>query len=382
MQAPVNQVEDANSRTAQLVKLIFELGPDIPEISRRLGQFKESVRYRYKEKLLEKGFAVQASVSHEKLGLKRVVVLADFAPEFLTYADSILAAMNELCYVVYFEKRMFTGDFLMEASVPSEFISTFTETMGLLKEKGLFSRVEVIPFDWFRIVPMRTEFYDFDTGRWDFDWSEPRAPSEEVGYTPSAKTKFDRDDLLVIKELQMDATRNFLEMATKLKENYKNLNWHFKTHVIQRGMIGGYYLRWMGTTYSTALEKALHRQHRYHHLALFVAKPSQVERMNLMSKLHGLPFLWSEMVGEEDYCAHFYFPTESVTEAYQFITSAVSSMKDRVRAMPLDQAEALSFTLSYQLFDENKREWIFDQQQLLNRFDNLITKIKEVGGGS
>ena len=35
---------DVAVRTAQLVQLLSEIGPDIPEISRRLGQFKESVR--------------------------------------------------------------------------------------------------------------------------------------------------------------------------------------------------------------------------------------------------------------------------------------------------------------------------------------------------
>ena len=89
MQRPVSASDDTNTRTAQLVKLISEIGPDIPEISRRLGQFKESVRYRYKEKVLEKGFGVQASLNHEKLGLRRVVLVMDLAPDYNTYAHAI-----------------------------------------------------------------------------------------------------------------------------------------------------------------------------------------------------------------------------------------------------------------------------------------------------
>ncbi|HEY6282801.1 MAG TPA: hypothetical protein VIW22_02645, partial [Nitrososphaerales archaeon] len=73
-----------------MVKLLTELGPDVPEISRRLGQFKESVRYRYKEKILNKGFAVQAAVDHERLGLKRVMLVADFSETYKNYAAAIL----------------------------------------------------------------------------------------------------------------------------------------------------------------------------------------------------------------------------------------------------------------------------------------------------
>ncbi|MDG7026701.1 MAG: hypothetical protein JRN11_08130, partial [Nitrososphaerota archaeon] len=81
---------DTSARTAELVNMISEIGPDIPEIARRLDQFKESVRYRYKEKVLSKGFAVHALPSHEKLGLRRVMLLLDFNSLYATYANSIL----------------------------------------------------------------------------------------------------------------------------------------------------------------------------------------------------------------------------------------------------------------------------------------------------
>src|SRR5271157_3028183 len=98
--------ENVNSRTVQLVKLLSEMGPDIPEISRRLGQFKESVRYRYKEKILNRGMVVQAVVDHERLGLKRVIAVVEFSSEFNTYAPTILAAMSDLCYVTSFAKTL------------------------------------------------------------------------------------------------------------------------------------------------------------------------------------------------------------------------------------------------------------------------------------
>ena len=95
-----------NARTVALVKVLTELGPEIPEIARRLGQFKESVRYRYKEKILSKGYAVQAAVDHERLGLRRMMLIADFAPTYRNYAPAILTEMSEVCYVVGFAKTL------------------------------------------------------------------------------------------------------------------------------------------------------------------------------------------------------------------------------------------------------------------------------------
>ena len=380
MQRPVSASDDTNTRTAQLVKLISEIGPDIPEISRRLGQFKESVRYRYKEKVLEKGFGVQASLNHEKLGLRRVVLVMDLAPDYKTYAHAILSAMNELCYIVYFEKRMLTDDYLATASVPAELVGAFVSFMAKLREKGVFRSVESVPFDWFRTIPMRTECYDFDTGRWDFDWSSPLKISDEAASLPSGQVKFDYVDLLILKELQIDATRSFVEIAAKLKMNYKMLDWHYKTHVLQRGLVSGYYLRWMGTNYSSELERALHRKHRYQHISLLARGLLSAERMELMTKLHGVPFLWSEMVGKSDYYAEFYFPTEHIAEALQFLTQSVSKIKERFSVMMMDQAEALSFTISYQLFDKENKKWTFNEPMLLSRFDRLVAQIGEAGG--
>ena len=36
----------SNVKTGQLARMITEIGPNISEIARQLGQFKESVRYR------------------------------------------------------------------------------------------------------------------------------------------------------------------------------------------------------------------------------------------------------------------------------------------------------------------------------------------------
>ena len=89
-----------------MVDLITSIGPDIPEIARKIGRHKETVRYWYKEKLIDKGFAVQIAANYEALGLRRIVMVADFADEYKEYAQPILWAMSELCYVNYFNKTL------------------------------------------------------------------------------------------------------------------------------------------------------------------------------------------------------------------------------------------------------------------------------------
>jgi hypothetical protein len=358
--------------------LLIELGPDIPEISRRLGQFKESVRYRYKEKIIGRGIAVQAAIDHEKLGLKRVVFVVDFADEYKRYAQPILIAMSDLCYVTGFAGIMPEGSYAVDASVPEEFVGEFTGFLGGLEAKGLFRCSKILAFDWFRIAPMRAENYDFDTGIWDFDWSNPKRP-EAWQYSRSTRSKFDLADLLVLRELRIDATKTMAEIAKKLSINYKKLVWHYLTHVKGRNLIRGYALNWMGTRYDFKLEKALHRKHRYFAVEVLAEHLSEMERMELMSKTNALPFLWAE-AGGENYWAQLVFPVDNLVEAYQYLTDAIKPLKGKAELLVMDQSNALSFTISDKLFDEQTKAWTFDREQLLTKFSELLIKIGQSTG--
>lgn len=367
---------NVNSRTVQLVKLLSELGPDVPEISRKLGQFKESVRYRYKEKILSKGFAVQAAVDHEKLGLKRMVMILDFAEIYRDYAQAIFAAMNELAYLVGFAKELIGGRYLVTLSVPSGLEEGTREFFMGLRERGMFTSVEVVDFEWFRNVPMKAEFYDFDTGIWDFELSDPSARDPEgAAHEPSEPAKFDAVDLLVLKELQMDANKSLKEIADKLQINYKKLAWHYATHVLPRKLIRGYTVNWMGTRYDYALEKALHRKHKYFAVMLVVRNPEAREVMTLRQELNRLPFLWSEAVGR-NYCAEIFFPVDFVVDGLQYLGKATSTVRDKISIYPIDQTDAMAFTISYKLYDEAQHKWLYDWVGLTKRFEEVILQIK------
>lgn len=370
------ELENTNSRTVQLVKLLSDVGPDIPEISRRLGQFKESVRYRYKEKILNRGFAVQAAVDHEKLGLKRLMIIVEVPDPYRTYAQAIFAAMHELCYVVGFTKTLVGGEHVINLSVPAEHVIEIQEFLNSLKEKGMFSQMEVLEFDWFRTVPMKAEYYDFDTGRWDFDWQKAGAEDYAAAvYSPSSRTSFDYIDLLIIKELQIDANKSLKEIADKLEINYKKLAWHHTTHVLARGLLPKYTVNWMGTRYDYTLDKALHRKHRYFAVDLFVRDVNEFELMTLRHSIDRLPYLWGE-AGGRNYFAEFAIPVDNVVEGLQYLGNVTRSLKDKMRIYPMDQTEALRYTISHMLYDSSSKSWTFNGKELGMKFDQLMIQIK------
>src|SRR5271157_893643 len=367
---------DVNARTAQLVDLLHELGPDIPEIARRLGQFKESVRYRYKEKILNRGFAVQGAADHEKLGLKRMIVVVDFAPAYGQYAQAILAAMNELCYLVSFARTLPGGEYVVNLSVPADLTEEIERFFESLKEKGMFSRVEALEFDWLVLTPMKSQCYDFDTGRWEYDWTNPPAKANaSAGRQPSTSAKFDYVDLMVIKELQMDANKSLKEISDKLGMNYKKLAWHYSAHIKARNLLQGFSVNWMGTKYDYKIEKALHRQHRYFALQLLVRDLNEYEMISLRQESNKVPFLWSEAIGK-NYSAEFFFPLDFVVEGIQWLSEMMAPIKERANLFTIDQTGSVAFTIPYMLYDQALKKWRLEPSDLAQRFDNLIIQIK------
>ena len=359
-----------------MVKLITKDGPQINQVARELRVHKETARYWYKEKLLKKGYTVQAVPNHEKLGLRRVIAIGEFSQAFRPYADAILMAMSELCYLTSFAKTLPEDLYSIHANVPEESVGDWIRFVYALKQRGLFSSIRATPFEWGRVIPMRSEMYDFENDTWQYDWaSRPKIDYDFADFTPSVRGKFDLVDLNLIKQFQIDPDSSLLEAGDRLQVNYKTLTWHYRTHLVGNNLLKGYSVNWAGTRYDPKLEKAMHRRHRYMWLELLVNGLTETERMGLMAKVNQLPFVWFE-AGGQNYFAQIAFPMETMTEALSFIKDVTQPVRQKATWHFMDQANALRFSITPNLYDQEAKKWKFNREDLLGRFDRLVLEIK------
>jgi DNA-binding Lrp family transcriptional regulator len=367
-------LDDTNSKIAATVKLLTKYGPQINRIGRELGIHKETVRYWYKG-LLKKGYTLTAVPNYERLDLGRIVVLAEFSEKFTPYADAILMAMSELCYLSSFAKTLTEDTYSIQANVPHPYTNEWIRFIHALKRRGLFTTVQVAPFDWVWVVPMRSEMYDFENENWQFDWISRTNVEPSATFTPSPVGKFDRVDLDLLKQLQMEPDLPMNEVSDKLQVNYKTLSWHQRMHVEGNNLLKGYLVNWAGTRYDPEIEKALHRRHRYMWIELLISGVTESERLEMMAKVNRLPFVWLE-AGGQNFFAQIAFPSEMMTEALGFIKEVIAPVRTKASWHFMDQANALRFSMTPSLYDQEKREWKFDQVDLLSRFDKLVMEIK------
>jgi hypothetical protein len=376
---------DASGNTVALVRLIAEIGPDIAEISRKLGQYKESVRYRYKEKIVNNGFAIKATPNYGSLGLKRLVMKVKVADVYSEVAQKVFAGMSDLCYVVAYAGTLPDSAYLVHAGLPLQFDGEFRAMMGGLKDMGIFDSIEFFDCDRFRVAPMRAECFDFEHGVWDYDWSQPLPLDGETAKGRIwPKAHFDKTDLLIVKELWKNGRQALKEIQGSIKQvngidiNYKTLVWHYTHHVLRRKLIDGYSIGWHGAKYDFDADKKKLRPHGYLPMALTVRGVNDQERMTLMGTLNRLPFLWSEATGR-DYYAQFSFPVENTNEALEYMNRVVRPFGPRATCHLLNQKEMLSFTIGHNLWDEANGRWTFEPQGVLARFDALLIKLREMG---
>ena len=355
----------------EMVKLITVRGPKIDEISRRIGVYNETVRYWYNN-LLSKGVIIQASCNYERLGMKRLVAIVELGDLIQDYADTFFSAMGELCYVVGFAKVKHDPFHVLNVSMPQECLGEWTDFMVELKRLGIFKSVETARLDWFRNVPMKAELFDFESGKWDFDWNVRKAGARSSEPNPDGKEVYDSTDLRIVEQLQINADSSLTEMCHKVgAKKYKTFSWHYREHVLGRGLIKGYRMNWTGMKFGSESDSGKERRPGYTWLDLLGTDLSADERGAVRNILSETPFVWMEGSGTRCLYSRMALPTEQAEAIKERLGNALARVTNRVRWYYLDQAHALSFSLPNHLYDERGQKWSFKKDETVQRFETL-----------
>jgi hypothetical protein len=303
------------------------------------------------------------------------VLIVRLAPTCEANARSIFNAMSDLCYLRSFTRVMLSGDFVIHVAVPSELAEGCASVYTALQKAGLFTELEILEFEEMRNPPMKPESFDFIRGTWSFDWNSARAKDMKLPLSGRPKVeKYDKVDLLILKELDIDAGRKLVKMAENVKVNLNALEFHYREHVQARGLIKGYRLVWQGTHYDFEKERTVSRKDFYIELTFLLKGATQGEVAELMLLLNKTPFLWSEAYGSA-YCAEVFLPNYTYIEFLEYIDEFANRVGEKLRIFVMDQSQALRFVISHSLFDGESKKWTLNAPAVLNTLGNLAPLI-------
>ncbi len=364
-----------NDDLAEMTRHLQQIGPDINEVARKVGAHKETVRYRYHKFFSERGLSVQAMPNYRRLGFKRLILLARLSPRAEQDAVNIFKVMNELCYLHSFMRIVPEGSYVIHVAAPGLLVERCISLYGMLLKVGVFAELEVLRFDDMKNPPMRPEYYDFGRKRWSVSFNLPLENRRRVHLDQAARSQlvdYDKTDLLILKELDIDANRTMVKMAENTQVNVKTLEFHYLNHVQTRGLIRGYRIIWQGTRYDPDVDKAVYEP-SYVGATILLQDCTDEERDELSSLLNQTPFLWSE-ASEPAYYAEAFVPAVSYVDFLQHLSDFASKVGKRMRIFVIDQSRALRFTISYGLFNNESRQWELNEEDVIRSFGNLMSR--------
>jgi DNA-binding Lrp family transcriptional regulator len=375
-----DRVRTRHEDMVKMTRQIMEVGPQIGEVARRMEVFKETLRYRFHKYILQRGFVIQANLDYEKLGLKRLMLIAKVAPAFEQHTVTIMSVLNQTCYLTGVAETTLEGSYIMQVTVPSELSEECGGLYDRLHEAGVFSEMQMLRFEEARSVPMKPEYYDFSTGTWAYDWhGKGIAEGTLLPRRRAEVEKYDMCDLLILKELEIDANQTLVGIAKKLNISQKTVLYHYRSHVLRRGLIKNYKILWQDPRDNSQVGDAGSMPDAYMAVALLVRETTAGQRAKLAASLNQIPFLWFEAC-DPDYYAEFFVPVTSYIEFLRRIRALAVRTGMGPQVFMLDQSKTLRFTISYKLYNRREKSWELSATDVITRFDSLMVNVNKSRG--
>ncbi|MDG6933091.1 MAG: winged helix-turn-helix domain-containing protein [Nitrososphaerota archaeon] len=364
----------SHQEIADLADEVQKSGPAINRAAKKLGQHKETARYRYQNMIMkERRGYLQAAVEYGRLGLSRIMALVEFDPSLKRVAPMVLQAMNAKGFLVAYVRSSYDDMYITDFSVPIGFHSSVERSLEYLRTTGIITRLEFSRFDWLRVLPINSRAYDFKKEIWDIEWS---AETTNAGHTPvpirpMPVASIDHTDLLILKELQKDANRSMSDIASSLHEDRKKVRWHAKEHVFGQNLVSGYRFRWMGE-FDIATQHVIMQRHKYANVSILCRGLDDKRLKAVREYLTSLPMIFCEAVGTRNYYAQLALPLRSLNDGIKHLNKKLAGDDSSIMVIPTDQRDALAFTLPYERHDEESNAWVFDEAGFKESFRKIV----------
>jgi len=336
-----------------VVRGLMVLGPrDIKSLSTRIGVPYNRVISSYKRLRRKLGLQIWAAPNTDLLGLTHVFFQATLSPEYRRVGLQAFKGVSSLNYLA------------MNAASPGELFGILyapagargDEYFGLFDElvaEGFLECYSVRRFPEIVRHSLRPEYVDWVSGEYVFDWDSltPRPP-ERRALDPSSRPLADRLDLLLLKELEFDATKSFPEISQQLYKKHgvkvsdRLLLYHYENHLVSRRMFSEYRV-----LFSQSGKLGVY--------VLTQVAPGALDEY--VGWVRRIPYLGSEFLDASgQHFSEHYVPPGDYMGFLGYLNSRLAPLAARVKVFVSLPGSRSVFTLPFELFDEGRGEWAHD----------------------
>ncbi|PSN90869.1 hypothetical protein B9Q08_03880 [Candidatus Marsarchaeota G2 archaeon ECH_B_SAG-M15] len=353
-----------------VVRGLMEFGPrDIRHLSKLMGVPYNRAIASYKRLRRMLGLQIRAAPNTDLLGLTHVFFEATLSPEYRRVGLQAFKGVSSLNYLstnAISPTELFGILYVPTGPRREEYLGLFDELVdgGFLECYSIRSFPEIVR------LSLRPEYVDWESGEYVFDWDSltPR-PAEPGVYDPSHKPLADRLDLLLLKELELDASKSFPEISEQLYRKHgvrvsdRLLLYHYENHLVPRKMFSKYRV-----LFSQSEKLGVY--------LLTQVAPSALDKY--VWWVRRIPYLNRELLDPAgQHFSEHYLPSNGYQGFLGYVNSKLSPLATRMKMFVSLPGSRSGFSLPFELFDEESGEWIHDAHADAQR---VLAKARELMG--
>jgi DNA-binding Lrp family transcriptional regulator len=295
-------------RDVKILEGLAEYSPrNIAKVAEELGIPRGTVISRIKRMSSFFYLNLGTTVYHTNLGLKKAVVFAKATPGC---EDLLFNCLKVNEFYIYLGRcfGLFEGCVGIYV-IPVEHTTELKDFLEEVERLGVAQSIELLWSTCFHTVNLTKNWFDEVRGTWILHWEkwlkEVSSADVELPYTLKDPENFplraDKTDLLIINELEKDATVTLASIARKLGTSLQNIRYHYETHVVKHGLIETFQIGMIPFDRSTS------------DMLFFIFKFSDQEKMSKFARsLLDKPFVFiiGKILSENVLVSQIYLPRD------------------------------------------------------------------------
>jgi hypothetical protein len=344
-----------------LVETIRQVGiSNYSLIARLTGLNVETVRYKVNKQLGRLGLGIEVNIDYGQIGFSTHILHVKPNP------NSTKSWLDVLPYLGFVARPMGSPNYFCIYSIPYRFRKRYVDFLESLKKDGLIEEFSTEDVSWMRYPHLRSESYNFSTGRWAVDWKKIDMKDREEGIQispPNTDTRIDYIDSKILHFLQEDPAINPAQIAKAIKANQRTVRYHYAEHVVKGKFILSNNVRWFRPVLEGKLDQLME--------VLISFKNLDSDRLAKTKKVcNKIPFTWLETSSSDNaYYALLDIPMDYFHETVKYIESRTESKDSPQMITILDPSKTRRLSFPDEMFDR-ERGWclsISEQERLLNK---------------
>jgi len=360
-----------DSTDVKILEGLSLLGPrNLALLAKHLDMPTTTVRYRVQHMLEDSILFLHLNPYHTNMGLKKAVI---FVEAVQGYEDVLLDCLRVNGFGVFL-CRIFgpyegCGGIW---TIPKENDKDFESFLQSLLNLGVAKSYDINWTTCHEGIPVRSRWFNIEENSWTFNWNEWVKEVETIeGGLPWTliepndwPIKVDYEDLLIIKELEIDGRKSLTDISKKLSISLEKLKYHFREHVSKRGLIEGYQVEI--ARFPILFSDYLFFKFEFDSYEKFT-------KFALSLKDKPFPTFIGKVLGENALIAHIYLPK---LEFRKFIESLSSLIKKgllkKYSYVFQDPFLQWRMTIPYEHFHEGK--WNYNGDEHMEELRKILEK--------